>query len=122
MGRASRTACARTARQGRAVQVEPMKPPLKAPGTKRLKAHYDEPPFNFGFKFNLRRYTGCTARAIHARHLRGRGGVPAVDGQRVRARGGRRRGRQSGLARQQGRQDQGRGLHWSTFQLNLSRF
>ena len=43
--------------QGRAVQVEPMKPMLKAPGTKRLKLKYDEPPSNITFKFNLRRYS-----------------------------------------------------------------
>ena len=34
-----------------------MKPMLKAPGTKRLKLKYDEPPSNFAFKFNLRRYS-----------------------------------------------------------------
>jgi hypothetical protein len=32
-----------------------MKPMVKAPGTKRLKVEY-EPPSNFAFKFNLRRY------------------------------------------------------------------
>ena len=29
---------------------------MKAPGTKRLELKYDEPPSNFAFKFNLRRY------------------------------------------------------------------
>jgi len=33
-----------------------MEPMLKAPRTKRLKLQYDEPPSNFAFKFNLRRY------------------------------------------------------------------
>ena len=42
---------------GRAVQVEPIKPMLKALETKRLKLQYDEPPSNFALKFNLRRYT-----------------------------------------------------------------
>jgi hypothetical protein len=42
---------------GRAVQVDPIKPTLKAPGTKRLKLKYDEPLLSFGFKFKLRRYT-----------------------------------------------------------------
>jgi len=42
---------------GRAVQVEPMKSMLKAPGIKRLKLEYDEPLSNFAFKFNLRRYS-----------------------------------------------------------------
>jgi hypothetical protein len=31
---------------------------LKAPGTKRLKHKYDASLLIFGFKFNLRRYTG----------------------------------------------------------------
>jgi len=42
---------------GGAVQVDPIKPTLKAPGTKRLKPYYDEPPSDFDFKFKLRRYT-----------------------------------------------------------------
>jgi len=42
---------------GRAVQVDPIKSTLKAPGTKRSKPNYDEPPSKFAFKFNLRRYT-----------------------------------------------------------------
>jgi len=45
------------ARQGEAVQVEPMKPMLKAPGTKRLKLKYDILLSSFAFNFNLRRYT-----------------------------------------------------------------
>jgi len=42
---------------GKAVQVDPMKPPLKAPGTKRLKLRCDKLLSDFAFKFNLRRYT-----------------------------------------------------------------
>ena len=38
------------------MQVDPIKPTLKAPGTKRLKLQYDEPLSSFAFKFNLRRY------------------------------------------------------------------
>jgi hypothetical protein len=38
------------------VQVDPIKPTLKPPGTKRLKLTYDEPVSNFAFKFSLRRY------------------------------------------------------------------
>jgi hypothetical protein len=38
------------------VQVDPIKPKLKPPGTKRLKLKSDEPVSSFGFKFNLRRY------------------------------------------------------------------
>ena len=36
------------------MQVDPIKPMLKAPGTKRLKLKHDEPLLNFAFKFNLR--------------------------------------------------------------------
>ena len=42
--------------QGEAVQVGPIKPTLKAPGTKRSKPEYDEPLSNIAFKFNVRRY------------------------------------------------------------------
>jgi len=38
------------------VQVDPIKPTLKVPGTKRLKVQYDELLSSFPFKFNLRRY------------------------------------------------------------------
>ena len=41
---------------GRAVQVDPIKPTLKAPGTKRSKLKYDEALLNFAFNFNMRRY------------------------------------------------------------------
>ena len=44
---------------GRAVQVEPMKTVLKAPGSKILKLREDEPLSNFAFNFYLRRYTGA---------------------------------------------------------------
>jgi len=47
----------RPSHHGRAVQVGPMKPTLKAPGTKHLQLKYDVPLSNFAFKFNLRRYT-----------------------------------------------------------------
>jgi hypothetical protein len=42
---------------GEAVQVDPIKPTLKPPGTNRLKLGYDEPPSNFAFNVKLRRYT-----------------------------------------------------------------
>ena len=38
------------------MQVEPMKPMLKAPGTERLKRKYDEVLSSFAFNFNLRHY------------------------------------------------------------------
>jgi len=54
--------------RGRAVQVDPIEPTLKAPGTKRLKLKYDVALSNFAFNFNLRRYTEvsmttCTSSA-----------------------------------------------------------
>jgi len=39
------------------VQVDPIQPKSKPPGTKRLKLEYDGLLSNFGFKGNLRRYT-----------------------------------------------------------------
>ena len=38
------------------MQVDPIRPTLKAPGTKRLRLKSDEPLSNFAFKFELRRY------------------------------------------------------------------
>ena len=39
------------------MQVDPIKPTLKAPGTKRLKLGYDKLLSNFAFEFNLRAAT-----------------------------------------------------------------
>jgi len=39
-----------------AVQVNPIKPTSKAPGSKCLKLRYDGPLSKFAFKFNFRRY------------------------------------------------------------------
>ena len=39
------------------MQVHPIEPPLKAPGTKRLKLKCDIMLLTSAFKFNLRRYT-----------------------------------------------------------------
>ena len=47
----------RARRRGRVVQVDPIKPMLKAPGTETLKLKYGELPSKFAFDFNLRRYT-----------------------------------------------------------------
>jgi hypothetical protein len=47
-------------RRGRVVQVDPMKPTLKAPGSMHLNLRYEEPLSNFAFKFNLRRYTAVS--------------------------------------------------------------
>jgi hypothetical protein len=42
------------------VQIEPMKPTLKAPGTKHLKPKGDEQLSSFAFDFYLRRYNSGT--------------------------------------------------------------
>ena len=46
------------------MQIDPIKPMLKAPGTKRLKLKYDEPLSNAAFNVNLRRYIEAPARGI----------------------------------------------------------
>ena len=51
------------------MQVNPIKPNLKPPGTKRLKLGYDGLLSNFGFKFNLRRYTGAGGGAARSQPL-----------------------------------------------------
>ena len=38
------------------MQVDPIKPTLKAPRTKRLELKYDKPLSTSAFKFNSRRY------------------------------------------------------------------
>jgi len=43
--------------RGMAVQVNPIKPTSKPPGTKRLKLKYDKVPSSFAYKFNSRHYT-----------------------------------------------------------------
>jgi hypothetical protein len=53
--------------RGGAVQVDPIKPALKVPGTKRVELIYDGPLSNFTFNFNLRRYTAADARLARLR-------------------------------------------------------
>jgi len=57
---------------GRAVQVDPIRPMLKAPGCERLKVTCDDLLSMFAFNFNLRRYTmaGYTPRFHPAVRLR----------------------------------------------------
>jgi len=50
---------------GRAVQVDRIKPELKAPGANLLTLKYDTPLSSFVFKFNLRRYTTVDAADCH---------------------------------------------------------
>ena len=45
------------------MQVDPMKPKLKPPGTKHLKLKFDILLSTSAFKFNLRRYTEAEAAA-----------------------------------------------------------
>ena len=47
------------------MQVAPIKPTLKAPGTKRLKLKYDKLLSSFAFKFSLRR---CSAARYYESH------------------------------------------------------
>ena len=42
--------------QGEAVQLDPIKPKLKPPGTKHSKLKCDDLVSNFAFNFGLRRY------------------------------------------------------------------
>jgi len=46
--------------RGEAMQVDPTKPTLKAPETKRLKLKRYVQLSNFAFNFNLRNYTGAS--------------------------------------------------------------
>jgi hypothetical protein len=43
--------------QGKALQVDPIEPTVKAPGTDRLILNYGKPLSSFAFNFNLRRHT-----------------------------------------------------------------
>ena len=55
------------------MQVDSIKPTLKAPGVKLLNLTYDKPLSNFAFKFNLRRYTVVKPMAGRRhRHQHGR--------------------------------------------------
>ena len=59
---------------GRAVQVDPIKPMLKPPGSTLLKLTYDGPLSNLAFKFNLRHHTSTpTAASSWTRRTSGRG-------------------------------------------------
>jgi len=93
------------------VQVDPIKPTLKASGTQILKLNHDKLLSSFGFKFNFRRYNqywnATTMKCVETEYtledekLVILSGLPH-DGHELKKRTGRR-------------------LHSSTFQLNLSR-
>ena len=73
---------------GEVGQVDPIKPKLKAPGTKRLKLKYDEPISNFAFKFKLRRCNEVAQRLAAAEREaeQARGAAEALAQQRDDAR------------------------------------
>jgi aspartyl-tRNA synthetase len=50
-----------------AVQVDPIKPMLKAPGSERLKLKCDDMLSNFAFNFNLRRFISGIRRFLEDR-------------------------------------------------------
>ena len=56
--------------RGKAMQVDPLTPKLKALGSRRLKLKYGKLLSNFAFNFNLRRYTAYLAspRSCSPRH------------------------------------------------------
>jgi len=64
-----RDAVARVLR-GRAVQVDPIKPTLKAPGSKKLILKHDQLVSNLGFDFNLRRFNVASLLADGTRLAR----------------------------------------------------
>jgi hypothetical protein len=49
------------------VQVDPIKPALKPPGTKRSKLTYNKLLSSFAFNLNLRRYNPETLRVAEGR-------------------------------------------------------
>jgi len=64
------------------VQVDPIKPKLKGPGTKRLKLTCDEPLSNVAFKLNLRHYVtvGANLTGIAPAHFGGGGSLITLTG------------------------------------------
>jgi len=95
---------------GKAVQVDPIKPTLKAPGTKRLKLKY---VLN-GFQVLLSISTCAATPWAVVHHVCGGRQAPPAPAAPARGQGSVGRGGRGGVA--------GRGLHSSTSQLNLSRF
>jgi len=51
------------------VQVDPIKPTLKAPGTERLRLKCDDLVSCFAFNFNLRRYNQAPCSLMQRRHF-----------------------------------------------------
>ena len=53
------------------MQVDPFKPTLKAPGTKRLKLKYEKLVSNPGFKLKMRRFSKAddAVREMELKHM-----------------------------------------------------
>ena len=51
------------------MQVDPIKPKLKPPRSKRLKLKCDEPLSKFAVKFNLRRFTMARLKMVFSRGI-----------------------------------------------------
>jgi len=98
--------------RGEAVQLDPIKHTLKAPGNKRLKLKHDELLSMFGFKFNLRPYYVVVCNDGHV--------APFYENPLV---GGDKNSMLGACAfAHNGEHVRGRGLHSSTFRLNVSTF
>jgi len=115
---------------GGAVQVDPIKPTLKPPGTLELSAsNWDMMTLlsSFAFRFELRRYTSARPAVVAAASREwtalaaGPGAGPGAGPAAAGASPWGRRG-WSSTAPSSRRQGITRGLHSSTFLLNLSRF
>jgi len=106
---------------GRVVQVDPMNPKLKPPGTKRLKPKCDGKLSTSAFKFNSRRYDLDGKYSVFAEVVSGFDVLLEVNAlfepRKLAAAAARAAGGGGG-----GGGGSGRGLHSSTFQLNLGRF
>jgi len=66
------------------VQVDPIKPMLKAPGTKRLKLTHYELLSSFAFRINLRRYTEEAAVEIAKKLAQARDTADEIETTRVK--------------------------------------
>jgi len=61
------------------VQVDPSKPTLKPPGTKRLKLKHDTLLSSFAFKFNVCRYTADATLVTHTMTLAKENGACKIE-------------------------------------------
>jgi len=103
---------------GRALQVDPIKPPLKPPGTKRLILKYDELVSSYAFNVSLRRYNTDLLRVAVA-CCAPRGWILATESLRSEKMTMSFR-RVFGAPGLFAVRVLGRGLHSSSFPLNLS--